>query len=49
MGRFFQFMVFTFLENALNLCIFTHVQVRPSKLQVGYFENLSSPRRNRFR
>ena len=25
--RFFQFMVFTFLENALNLCIYTNPQV----------------------
>ena len=49
MGRFFQFMMFAFLENALNLCIFTHVQVRPAKLQVECFENLSSPRRNRLR
>ena len=36
----FQFMVFTLLENALNLCIFTHAQV-----QVEFFQNLFHPRR----
>ena len=39
----FQFMVFT-LENALNLCIFTHAPVPYSKLQVQFFENLFLPR-----
>ena len=39
-GKFFQFMVFTFLENALNICIFTHASVLQSKLQVEIFENL---------
>ena len=38
----FQFMVFT-LENALNLCIFTHAPVTQSKLQVQCFENMFSP------
>ena len=38
-GNFFHFLVFT-LENALNLCIFTHVSVPHSKLQVQFFENL---------
>ena len=33
-------MVFTFLENALNLGIFTHVPVPHSKLQAEFFENL---------
>ena len=36
----FQFMVFTFLENALNLCIFTHAPVPHLKLRVEFFENL---------
>ena len=33
-------MVLTFLENALNLCIFTHAPVPHSKLQVELFKNL---------
>ena len=33
-------MVFLFLENALNLCIFTHDPAPHSKLQVECFENL---------
>ena len=41
---FFQFMVFTFPENALNLCIFTHTPVPHSKLKVEFFENLFLPR-----
>ena len=32
------------LENALNLCIFTHCPVPHSKLQVQLFENLFPPR-----
>ena len=40
MGKIFQFMVFTFLGNALNLCIFTHASVNNSKLQIESFENL---------
>ena len=36
-------MVFTFLENALNLSIFTHVPVLHSKLQANFFEILFSP------
>ena len=36
-GKFFQFMILTFLKNALNLCSFTHVSGR---LQVEFFENL---------
>ena len=39
----FKFMVFTFLENALNLGIFTHAPVRHSKLQAEFFENLFPP------
>ena len=31
-------MVFTFLENALNLYIFTHAAVPHSKLQTGFFK-----------
>ena len=42
-GKIFQFMVFT-LENALNLCIFTHCSVPHSKLQIQFLENLFSPR-----
>ena len=38
-GKMFQFMVFTFLENVLNLCIFTYAPVPHSKLQVEFFEN----------
>ena len=34
-------MVFTFLENALNLCIFTHAPVPHSKLHVEFFQNVS--------
>ena len=34
-------MVFTFLENALNLSIFTHAFVPDSKLQAEVFQNLS--------
>ena len=40
MGKNFQFMMLTFLENASNLCIFAHVPVPQSKLQGGFFENL---------
>ena len=43
-GNIFQFMVFIFLENALNLCIFTHAPVLHSKLLVEFFENLFQPR-----
>ena len=39
----FKFMVFTFLENALNVGIFTHAPVRHSKLQTEFFENLFHP------
>ena len=30
-GKAFKFMVFTFLENALNLCIFTHAPAFPKQ------------------
>ena len=43
-GKSFQFMVFTFLENAFNPCIFTHVSFSYSKLQVEFFENVFPPR-----
>ena len=43
MGKNFKFMVFTFLENALNLSIFTHAPVPHSKLPAEFFENLFSP------
>ena len=36
-------MVFTLLENALNLGIFTHAPVPHSKLQTQFFENLFPP------
>ena len=35
--NFFQFMVFTFLENVLEPCIFTHASVTNSKLHVEVF------------
>ena len=38
MGKSFQFMVFTFLENALNIRIFTHASVPHSKLQVEFLK-----------
>ena len=43
MGKIFEFMVFTFLKNVLNLGIFTHAPVAHSKLQAEFFENLFSP------
>ena len=36
-------MVFTFLENALSLCIFTNAPVPHSKLQAEFFENQFLP------
>ena len=36
-------MVFTLLENALNLGIFTHAPVPHSQLQTEFFENLFLP------
>ena len=36
-------MVFTLLENALNLGIFTHAPGPHSKLQTEFFENLFLP------
>ena len=48
-GKNFQFMVFTFLENALNLCVFTHAPIPHSKLQAEFFENLFPQRRNGWR
>ena len=39
-GNIFQCMMFTFLENALNLCNFTHAPVLYSKLHIDFFENL---------
>ena len=48
-GKSFQFMVFPFLENALNLCNFTHAAVPHSKLQVESFENPFPPRQKRWR
>ena len=49
LGKSFQFMVFTFPENALNLCIFTHAPVPHSKLQVEFFKNLFPARRKGWR
>ena len=37
-------MMFTFLENALSLCIFTHTPVPHSKFQAKFFKNLFPPR-----
>ena len=48
-GIIFQFMMFTFLENALNLLLFTHAPVPHSKLQAEFFENLFPLRRKRWR
>ena len=45
-GIIFQFMVFTFLKNALNLFIFTHAAVPHSKFQVEFFENLFPSKTN---
>ena len=42
--KIFQFMVFTFPENALNLYIFTHAPVSHLKLQVEFFVNLFLPK-----
>ena len=36
-------MVLIFLQNALNLGIFTHVPVLHSELQAEFFENLFPP------
>ena len=36
-------MVFTFLENAFNLGVFTHAPIRHSKLKRKLFENLFPP------
>ena len=38
-----KFKAFTFLENALNLGIFTHAPIPHSKLQAEFFENPFSP------
>ena len=38
-GKIFQFMMLTFLENVLNLCILTHAPVPISKFLVEFFEN----------
>ena len=43
MEKIFKFMVFTFLENGLNLGIFTHASVSYSKLKAEFFENVSPP------
>ena len=40
MGRIFKFIVFTFLENTLNLGSFTHTPLPHSKRQIELFENL---------
>ena len=39
----FSFMVFAFLENALDLGIFTHAHIPHSKFQADFFENLFPP------
>ena len=40
MGKNFKFTVFAFLENVVNLGIFTHAHVPHSELQAESFENL---------
>ena len=47
--KFFNFMVLTFLEDALNLWIFTHALVPHAKFYVELFENLFPPRRTGWR
>ena len=42
--KIFSFMVFTFLENALNQWIFTHAPGPQSKRHVEFFENIFPPR-----
>ena len=39
MGKIFEFMVFTFLKNVLNLGIFTHAPFAHSKFQAEFFKN----------
>ena len=39
-GNIFKVMVFTLLENTLNLGIFTHLPIPYSKIQAEFFENL---------
>ena len=41
--KVFKFMVFTFLENLLNLGIFPHFPIPRSKLPAEFFENLFPP------
>ena len=48
-SNFSIFMVLTFIENALNLCMFTHAPVPHSKLQVEIFKNLFPPRQRGWR
>ena len=43
MGKIFKFMVFTFLENALKLRIYTHVPVPHPKIWTEVFKNLYPP------
>ena len=43
MAKVFKFMVFIFLENVLNLDIFTHTPVPHSNLQAEFYENLFPP------
>ena len=38
-----KFMMFIFIENALNLCIFTHAPVPHSNHQAEFYENLFPP------
>ena len=41
-----KFLAFTFLENALNLCIFTYGPVHHLNFQAEFFENLLPPSKN---
>ena len=41
-----KFLALTFLENALNLCIFTYDPVHDLNFQAEFFENLLPPIKN---
>ena len=44
-AKILKFMVFKFLENVLNLCIFTQFSFPHSEVQAEFFENLFSASR----
>ena len=47
--KIFNFMLFTFLEDALNQSIFTYASVPQLKIRVEFFENLFPPRQKGWR